>query len=305
MFSKIKFLRIILITAFCLGLGINTLQAAWWDTNAIPEPPDTQKVNEETRTMANTKIEVKYYSSDLGVDEIRDFYNKELPDKEWKESEAYQSLLNSPEVKKKPKTEQFLANNLVFEKGEQVAVINFLPQNVYGDQKTRFTVSRWKREMPELPQIEIPEIAQKPKKDVAPAYPGASLIGLEEDENSLVANYLVLGAGTSQIEAFYRENMIKYGWSLDSEEPAGKVGLKDMNKYYSPDKTECPECQASKLQLSAGAENIELLMGRQLYRNDKGDTCLVVLNQPIVAAAKVAGMKEMTTITVRYEKKKE
>jgi len=301
MFSKIKIF--ILVLCFFPGLGLNSLQAAWWDTNTIPEPPSTQQVDEEARTMADTKIEVSYYSSDLGIDEIKDFYSKELIGKEWKESEVYQNILNLPELKKKPKTEQFLAGNLVFEKGEQVLFINFLPQNVYGDQKTRFTLSRWNREIPKTPEINIPQIAQKPKKDVAPAYPGASLVGLEEDENLSVANYISQGAGIGEIAAFYKDNMRKYGWSLESEEPVEKAGLKDMKKYYFASETDCPECQASKLPLAAGAESIELLMGRQVYKNAGGDTCVVVFNQPVIPEAEAAGIGKMTNITVRYEKK--
>ena len=315
MFYKKRILKTVLLVVFIAGFCLNAAYAAWWDTNAIPVPEDSQKVDTQTRAIGKTKIELNYYSSTLSVDEIRDFYRKELAARDWKESNMLQSFSSSPELEKKPGAKDFFANNIIFEKDEKILYINFLPGGVYRDAKTRFTVGLWQKPAKGETAGGLPQLLKKPKKDVAPAYPGASLMSLSENENSLQAMYMAKDAPAEEIAAFYKQNMPGYGWSLTSEEPMHKVGLQGMNKYYTKAETgECPDCvKATEETAAQGLPEIagagDFFAGEMVFSNAKGDICQIVLSRGEFTFGGLGDMAgripKLTSITVHYEKKTE
>lgn len=305
MFSKIKILKTLLLAVFCAGLCLNTLYAAWWESDAIPVPPDTRKFNEETRDAAGMKISTVYYESRLSAEEIKDFYLQELGRLDWRQSAMYRYILNSQEAAQMPQTAGFLAGNLVFEKGEEMLLVNLLPQEASGEQITRFTLSQWQNKFPAERRTAMPELLKKPKKEVAPVYPGAYLVSLSESEASLRARYMSEGASVEDIAEFYKQKMSGLGWFLESEEPVQKVDMEGYKKIISGQKEDCPTCP--KREKTAPAQpvilnQIDFFAGQMTFSDAKGDICQIVLSRHSLPAKAAVG-PEMTIISVRYEKK--
>ncbi len=300
MFFRDKVSRLIIGFIFILGLSLNSLIAAEWDEQAIPVPVAAEQVKTEERMMQGSEFSFIYYTSNEDVAGIKDFYRYRLPNLGWKEKKLAEDLSQIKGFKMDASLKGVLGQNLIFEKDSDMLIINFLPAGAPGDSKTYFTLSQGKVEMgKELPEDinPAPELLTKPKKDVAPVYPGAALISLDEKESSLKATYFTKD-DIEPVAAFYKAKMINYGWYLTNEKPLEKVESElaagyDITKH-------CPSCAKEATTL---AQSIETWWTELNFANQSQDTCNIVLYSVVNTQPESISL-EMTTILVDYVQKR-
>lgn len=301
MFSKLRFAVQMVLIIFTLVLGVGMVEAAWWDQLRIPVPQNTQESKREKRMIAGIEFDFIYYSSALDAQSIEDFYRSGLANAGWTEKELMKEVNKMPGFQTDPAMAEILKHNLVFSKEDLQLIINFLPSIANAAGKTKFSVCYGKVGKPtEISQKEdfMPRLLTKPKKDVAPVYPGANLVTLSEQPDFLRASYFTKDDIEAAL-AFYKANMFGYGWSLVGESPIKKRESRDFAVQNIPIEQYCPTC---KNNLPASIGSPELLFGNLAFSNDAGDRCNIVVSQ--ARSTQAAAPMEITTILVDYEKKK-
>lgn len=298
-----KIFLAVFITIMLL-FGVNSAYAAWWDivslNKGLPVPSDTEEVKREERLIVGNKFDFIYYVSKSDITVIKNFYRSKLVASGWVEQELAQDLKQLPGVKINPDMEQTLGHNLSFSKDEEQLIISFLPSQYSRDNKTRFTVCYGKiakdfKETQETPTL--PALIDKPKKDVAPVYPEASLVALSEQAKSLKASYAVK-SDIEDVLVFYKENMPGYGWSLVNEKP---IDRKTAGGLSGLDLEDCPSCKNSLP--AAGNAAIELRFGQLDFSNQAGDRCSIMASNAKSPQGAPSPLS-ITTILVDYEEKK-
>lgn len=297
MFLRYKFIALIIFMVMQAGI----LNAAWWTAEEIPVPPAASEVKRETRSIGGAELNFIYYLSNQAAGQIKEFYRGKLSGLGWQERGIMQDLSQIQLPGQMPglppaQLNQALEANLIFEKDQDMLIITFLPAEYSQDAKTRFNLC-WgkaiKQAQLSADKIAIPELVDKPKKNVFPAYPGASLITLNEHPNSLRATYF----SKDDIEAiisFYKNEMSNYGWSLQDERPVKKMKKADMVN----DPSACPTCVKNPPNFGS----METWFGQLDFVNDQKDRCNLAIAQ-IVPAKEGSLSLEMTTISVSYEEK--
>lgn len=292
----------LVMTLGIIAISMNPVNAAWWDNQAIPVPSNTEKVRQEARRMGGSDFDFIYYTSSQEPWQLKDFYRSNLPNSGWQEKNLSKDLEQVPGLRMEPALTSALEQNLIFEKAGTRIIINFLPEGAIKDNKTHFTLAVGKMDSQAPADIDaavtLPELLTKPKKEVAPKYPGAALISLSEPDDALTAVYIAKD-DIDEIAEFYKEKMAAYGWSLIEEKAPEKIEMPEVNKADIA--KFCPSC-AQKAEISA--QGMESWMAQLSFVNTRQDTCKIILSQAI-AAVELAGTDKMktTTILVNYEKK--
>ncbi len=280
---------------FCLAIPLNLVSAAWWENKNLPVPPTAQKEKEETRIISGAQMDFTYYTSTQDAFSIREFYRINLTNSGWQERNLLKDVAQMQLPQGVPAIDSSALNkmaeaNLFFEKGDETFIITFLPQERSQNNKTRFNVCYGKRSemklQPPGDSIPVPVLVAKPKKDVFPVYPGASLISLDEGKGSLRASYLVKDEPETIIP-FYKSKMADYGWYPKNEKPLKKMGA------------DCPSCQANRAVSNA---SMETWVAEINFSNERDDTCNIVVAQVIPLDKNLSSYK-MTTVVVLYQEK--
>lgn len=300
MFFRYKLIALIFFAVSIVAINRIPVDAAWWEEQNIPLPVNTEEVKTETRMMYGSQFNFTYYTSAQDIDSIKGFYRNRLPNLGWKEREIAKELGQVQGLKMDASFNNVLGQNLTFEKGSDMLIVNFMPAGFSKDGKTRFSISKGKIDLSKPPSPDTsfaPELLTKPKKDVAPIYPGASLTNLSEQASSLRATYFTKD-DIEQVISFYKTMMPNYGWYLNSEKPIEKIdfgaaGEYDVSKY-------CPSCPKGATDL---AKSMETWLAELNFNNQKGDICNIVLSN-VATAQGMPGSLNMTTILVNYEEKK-
>jgi hypothetical protein len=282
---------------------------------SVPLPSGAEEARQETRKIAGSEFIFTYYTSAQDTAAaIKNFYRSRLPNLGWKEKELLNDLEQIPNFQANPSLGNALGQNLMFEKGEDTLIITFMPEGAFRDGKARFTLARGKLDIKKQPVGEesfAPELLAKPKKEVAPTYPGASLINLTEGANFLQAGYFTKD-NIETVSAFYKANMPKYGWALKKEGPIQENVLpadkNEIAKY-------CPEC-ANSAEIEAKTSNalqadmlkVELknIVNRQAelaFVKENKIVCNVVIAERNAIGVSAEDLGKMTVIMVNYEEK--
>lgn len=295
-----KFLGILSIIMIILAISLNPVNAAWWDKQGIPLPHDTEQVRQEARRISGSEFDFTYYTSSQEPGELKDFYRDTLANLGWQEKILSKDIEQIPGLQMQPALTSALEQNLIFEKEGATLIINFLPEGIIKDQKTHFTLAQGKmgpQSTPPSGTILPPELLAKPKKEVAPVYPGAALISLSEPDNALTASYFTQ-EDINEVSAFYKAKMPDYGWSLVEEKAPERLEMPAVSKEDIV--KVCPSC-AEKAGIST--KNIEAWVAQLSFVNSRKDTCNIILSQVMVPVESADKMKT-TTILVNYAEKK-
>lgn len=302
---RYKVLGVLSIAVAALTISLNPVKAAAEDKQALPVPPHTQQVKKEARRIAAAEFDFTYYTSAQAPTKLKDFYRHTLANSGWKEKTLLKDLEQIPDFQMQPGLSSALEQNLLFEKEGATLIINFLPGGFYRDQKTRFTLAQGKIDLESAgvtEMISLPELLTKPKKEVAPTYPGAALISLSEPAEALTAAYFTPD-DINKVSAFYKARMPNYGWSLIEEKAPEKIEMPQTSKEEIVKL--CPAC-AEKASISP--QGIEAWMAQLSFLNASHATCNILLSRVIsgeAAAGEAEAEKmEMTTILVNYAEKK-
>lgn len=293
----------LLVVIFVLLFKCNFLHAAWWEIKTIPVPPDAQEVNKEKRNIFGAGFDFNYYATSLTAEGVKDFYRSRLPVLGWKESNLSQQVSGLPNLKPDPHLSNALEQNMLFEKDDELLVINFMAKHLSQGAKTEFSIAKGKLDMEKEAKQEenvtaIPQLLTKPKKDIAPVFPGAILISLAEDANAQQANYTT-GAGIEKVAEFYKSNMASYGWSLQEEKPVQEVELGVADYDFSKS---CPDCPKEVIE-AAQATRSEVK--EMKFSNAQGYVCDIVVSSIILAQPDSGINNTATNILVNYEKRQE
>lgn len=302
MFYRNKNIYLTVFIMLNLLVGLNSAHASWWDVSSwnkgLPVPADSQEVKREERVIAGNKFDFVYYASKSDIEVIKNFYRVKLKSTGWNELELLRELKAIPGIKiDNLEMAQTLEKNLTFSKDEEQIIISFLPRQYSKDNLTKFTVSYGKiaKNLNDAQAADsLPRLIAKPKKEVAPDFPGASLITLSEGPKTLKASYSVK-SDIEPVVNFYRENMHRYGWVLVNEKPIEKRiagGTSELGLES------CPTCKNS---LSAGNAAIELRFAELDFSNQAQDRCNIMISN---AGGGPQGNLSITTILVDYEEKK-
>jgi len=298
---RYKFVLLITLVLSTILMATNSINAGWWEANSIPVPPGTQEANKETRRISGSEFEFIYYTSTQDIDALKQFYRLRLPQSGWKEKELAKDMGQLQGVQiDTGMLNKTLENNIMFEKEGETLMISFMPAGFSQDGRTKFTVSKGKLSLEKAPSSDdnlIPELLTKPKKEVAPEYPGAKLVSLSEQQSSTQATYMTKDDIEGAI-SFYKSQMPGYGWSLAGEEPVTKADYGDTTKYDISQY--CPTCPKDTL-ISPGS--ISTWTAQLKFSNAKGDGCRVFLSQT-QASGKASSALNMTTIVMYYEEAK-
>lgn len=250
--------------------------AAWWNFQKFPVPVNAKEIKRATRDVGGSKFNFTYYTSLQSITAIIEFYRSRLPQSGWEEQDLKKSLSDAVGEKLSLPMENFLGRNFVFRKGNKMIVISFLPEEVTGVSMTRFTFSEGERDNNRKINLEdegVPRLSDRPKNDIAPEYPGASVITFFEKDRYLLAVYHTKD-NVEKVSDFYRANMPRYGWSLDKEVAPEKVNPRDVvsKLNYSND--------VNKNIMMPLPQHLEEVVFTELsFTNEKGDTCKVGITE--------------------------
>lgn len=301
--EKFYIIKILKIAILALALNCN-LAYAEWGVQSIPVLPDAKEEMKQNRTMAGLEFVFTFYSSNSNSSSIKDFYRNRLPPLGWKENDLLKNLGSLPGIKIPEQAAGMLEQNLVFEKDKEKLIITFLPSNVYKDTKTRFTIARGSMDLEKVnPENNlIPKIGDKPKKEIAPVYPGASLMALSEDVNFQQAQYAVEDDINKVID-FYKAKMPNYAWILAKEFPIQRTTYDKQKIDFSKYSPDCPVITDST-KMPQG-EKAELI-----FSKNNGETCKIVFFRMIPGRSPGVGSNgrtfdygNFTVMVVQYEKK--
>lgn len=268
------------------------------DREALPLPGNTEKVNEEARSIAGSQFDFIQYESNLNSNQVRNFYRKVLADAGWKENDALTAMQQNPGFKLDKAALQAIEDTLVFEKEGETLSVNFTPGQTESGKKTGFTIARGKPDLAARSADEmdfIPRLVAKPQKEPAPVYPDAALVSLSEGAKFLQAAY----ASKDELDTvakFYRNKMSGYGWDLVEDVPA-----KNMEAAASPEDIAkyCPDCAKKGITMPATS----MLFKELVFSNGQQDKCRIGLFQVDIPAQGQASGMSFTNIMVDYEKK--
>ncbi|MBM3245385.1 MAG: hypothetical protein FJZ15_06305 [Candidatus Omnitrophica bacterium] len=285
----------IIAIIFLSAVKINQLQAAWWQLNNIPTPPNTEEVKKEKRNLHGAELDFTYYSSLLSPDDVKDFYRQKLAASGWSERDLFKGLPSMPDGLQDARgsLSGTLGNNLLFEKDKETLVITFVPAGFLQSDRTQYSICKGiiapnpgaKTEADYIPKLET-----KPKKDIAPAYPGSSLISLAEDQHSLKSTYFTKDTIDS-VAAFFRDKMPAYGWMIVKEMPLKKLDYGNMNVSEY-----CPSCVKDS---GVSDKPVDVLSGGFNFRNSRGDVCSIILSD-VAPIEKTTFASGMTLIYITY-----
>lgn len=289
--------QLFIITLITLALSLSTSCLA----SNLPVPLNTEETKEEIRLLGDAEYTYTYYESDLEMKQIKDFYRRELPILGWREKKLVNELKQVSGLKLEASVTNLLEQQFIFEKGEEILIINFIPALSSGKGKLKFILAQGKSAFNAETLKEgknfVPVLVAKPNKDVFPVYPGASLVSLSEPAGAITASYFT----PDDIEAvseFYKARMSNYDWSLVDEKLPKKIDTslnkEDIAKY-------CPSC-AAKTPVDISA--IETWVAYLYFAKENQDICNVVLSQ-IIAGKGMPAQMNTTIIMVNYEERKE
>lgn len=287
----------LLIAVFILAINFNSLNAAWWDKNNLPVPIGAEEVKKEARRISGSEFELVYYESNQPASQIKDFYRQRLPNLGWQEKELVKELTQKQGIHLDPSLVGALEQNLTFEKGDETLIISVMPGEYFQNRKTKLTLSRGKlKTQEEIEANTEPEfgLLAKPKKDVAPVYPGATLLSLAEPGNSQQATYSAKD-DIDKVALFYKANMPSYGWSLTAEQSPQRVGTQGVDPGAI--QRACPTCPKE-----GGIQSVETWASRLSFSNQKGEFCGIDLARVIPIGASSRDF-ETTIIRVDYGEK--
>lgn len=301
MFARCNIKTSAILIMVILLCGAEVLNAAWWEKKDIPLPAGAEEARQETRRIGGSELIFTYYTTEReNADSIRSFYRMRLPDLGWKEKELIKDLQQLPNTQVNSALKNALDQNLMFEKGTDLLIINFMPEGAFNDGKTRFAVARGNMDLKTVPADEkklMPELLTKPKKEVAPVYPDAKLVNLSEDDNSSQASYYTKD-DIEGVSKFYKEKMPSLGWNLAEEKPVKETvntaNNLDMAKY-------CPNCPKDT---NLDTASIKTKITELDFSNNKGDLCNIVISSQSSTQAQGSLFGSMTIILVNYEGKK-
>jgi len=281
--ANLRKLGLEILVFIFLFLFIAQAQAAWWQLSSLPLPQQTQEVNKEKTAVMGQDFEINYYVSSLDESSIKDFYRKRLPALGWKEKNYMQELNKSGKNKIGQALSQVFDINLVFQKQDERIMVTFLPIQASRDGKTRFSVSQGKiepekEEMAEQEQP-APLLMTKSKKEILPVYPGSSLVSQSEEKRKLQASYTT-SADIQEITPFYKNEMAKFGWQLDTEMPAKKV-------------SETSDALPQEGSLDGWVAELD-------FSKPTGETCKIALSQLVTSSEKYKYLNT-ASIMVTYE----
>lgn len=260
----------------------------------IPVPPKTEETKQERRIISGAELKFTYYKSQLNISQIKDFYRSRLGKLGWQESEVLKDLQQNANINiDRASLDRTVEDNTIFSKEGVMTVINFIPAGVLSGKETRFTICQGKIDFSVPPSEDtafVPELLDKPKKEVTPVYPGASLMSLTEDKRSLKATYFSKDSVDSVMH-FYKEEMPNYGWELTDETPGHKVSTGD-----------CPTCPASGVNMN---KPVDMVFGELVFANENKDNCRLGFSRIVTEQEiKVGPGFNFTIILVDYGQKK-
>lgn len=285
---------LLLVIFVALNLARSGIAAE--NSQYIPVPAAAEEIKTESRKISGSEFEFKYYSSNQGASQIKAFYRNTLATLGWKESRALESLGEMPGSQ----TMSAFEHNLLFEKDGAIVIITFMPQGTYQDNKTRFTVAQGEADYKSPASLDAfspPELLTTPAKDVAPVYPGASLLSLSEPAGSSKAVYFSKDA-IETVASFYKNKMPNYGWALMGETPPEKITSGDAANVSLAQA--CPTCAQVGIDLT---KPMELFLGELDFANSRGDTCKIGLSYTLPAQEELKQLT-FTTIVVDYNEKR-
>jgi hypothetical protein len=275
--KDLKTAILILSTAF---LCLNSAMANWFAQDMVV-PPQTVEKKKQPKNIAGRDSMYTYYESEMGISVLKDFYRKELTRSGWRERELQQQLNKYlPEAASDSRYANLLDNNLMFEKENKELVISFVPQSMSNNTKTMFVTAETTVEKKSIVEL-IPKLTSSPKNNIAPVYPGAALIKLDETDNSSNAVYLTQD-DTDRVLPFFKAEMPKYNWTLAEETPLRKIDAGEAEAY--------------------GLK--ELYLAELSFTNKEGDTCRIDVSKSEFKINEVRQDLKFTNIRVAYEKKK-
>lgn len=298
-------LRITILSVLILTVFTGVIHAAWWSEKRFPVPANTEQVKEQTRKIAGSDFKFTYYVSRQDKEGIKDFYRRELSGLGWNEQELKQSLSEAKTGSAvQVSGNVFFDNNLVFKKEDSILTLTFLPEGVIKDERVRFSISEGKLELGKKRDISkqeeyVPQLMARPKKNIAPLYPKATLINFSEKDGYLNATYFTKDY-IEDVADFYKNNMSGHGWSLISEIPLARIDLLNSTKFASPASV-CPECSQGQQMPSVITD---MWFMELVFSNPRQDSCRIGLFNNIVEGSDSKQLLNFTNIRIEYEKKK-
>lgn len=291
-----QFFKLIIVTIALWVAAANTpVSAASRDTQKALLPPDAEVVTKEQRKMQGSAFDFTFFTTNLGPGSVKDFYRQRLASSGWKEKDPMKDASALPGFQIPPELAGLMGNNVIFEKGEQKIIINILPAGYSPDNKTRCIYASGKHDFEKKASDDdfVPSLMRKPKKEVAPVYPGASLIELSEEKDSMKATYFV----PTDIETaltFYQINMGDFGWTLTEEAP---LNTREFPEYELS--TVCPTCPKDMKADLSGYKSKYAVLG---FKTDKAETCRIVFSSVVNDKETLDVALRSTSVILHYQK---
>ena len=175
----------------------------------IPLPRGAIRINSEKTSVSGEEFITSIYTSELSVEEVKDFYKSALTRQGWQEI----NLSESGQLQQQGGPTGTL-NFLAFLKEGKVVNVTFLPTSAFRG-KTTFSMAEGK-----MPSSQSFLKGKLPKKlDFMPMYPGSKQVSyVSRDSGGINAGYETPD-DIDTVLGFYRQNMPEYGWVLEKDIP--------------------------------------------------------------------------------------
>ncbi len=235
----------------------------------LPVPSGTQIIKETKRNLGDIDFDIIYYQSTESVEAIRKFYRKQLKGYGWEEVDFSLSLTKLDMGKDNVRS--FMDRNLAFQKKDIILTISFIPDNLLPDGKTGYSLARgnagFKDEEPDNINEGLLRVKNRKeeKQDFAPEYPGAERVWFFKRQNGATAVY-VSKDSVDKIERFYKMNMPKFSWRIESDGPAEILSEHDYAVRYG----NCADCPKGDVNVRITNKIID-------FSNAKGESCRATL----------------------------
>jgi hypothetical protein len=202
----------------------------------------------------------------------------------------------------------FADQNVMFSKGEEMVVLNFLPGEFTKDKKTYFTIAEGAPLSDEAQakvaaggDVYVPELLATPKEMPIAEYPSAKLISLQESPLLSTAVYHTQDAPQGVLD-YYREKAQAEGWTLLEDVPMHEVSQGTLPEGVAGE--DCPSCSHAQTLQAVAQSKMQMELGELVYTNSRKQQLRIGVSAVESNAQGLPSPLKFTTVVVVYGQEK-
>jgi len=264
----------------------------------IPLPSDAEVFSGPHPSRGYTTVTgFAMYTTSLKPRQVIKFYNRELPKIGWQNPQSFSQVFKEHNLPVKNKIVsgvnvnmgRLLKNIIYFHSNGRTLMLMVVPPKGNYFTKTVFSLSY----VNALAAQEGGSYQPKSFPNDIPIYPGAELF-------SAAGNIHVYTASDdiSNVAGFYQQNMLTYGWNLDSETPLTPVQVQAPAVAVGGENSSCSSCSGgggASAGLASQFKGVYMLKQKSEFSKEDGEKCTITLFQ-----SQSSSLSKVTQISIEY-----